>query len=108
MVTSFNENFEVTWADPANAERNWGFDRLHYPRPQAPLTQAFFERIMSLAFDVPTIFVNNYAFMREYGPPEPPPEVLERGPADVWAKDYKPKVEAHCRWIRNADYDTLS
>jgi phosphohistidine swiveling domain-containing protein len=108
MVTSYNDNFEVVWADPANAARNWGFDRLHYPRPQPPLTQAFFERMMSLAFDVPTVFVNNYAFMREYGPPPPTPEVEEHGPAYVWEHDNLPRVQAHCRAMRHADYDSMS
>jgi hypothetical protein len=108
MVVSYNDNFEVVWADPANAERNWGFDRLHYPRPQPALTQAFFERMMSLAFDVPTVFVNNYAFMREYGPPPPTPDVEEHGPAYVWEHDNLPRVQAHCRAIRSANYDSMS
>src|SRR5215211_9133596 len=91
-ITSFDESFNVTWRDPADARESWVFDRVHYPRPQPPLTQALFERIMLLAFDVPTVFVNWYGFMRDYGPPLPTPEIEERGPVAVWQNDYLPEV----------------
>jgi pyruvate,water dikinase len=63
---------------------------------------------MKYAFDVPTIFVNNYAFMREYGPPPPTTEVEVKGPAYMWDQVYLPQVQAHCESIRAAGSDTMT
>jgi pyruvate,water dikinase len=107
MVLSFNDDFEVTWADPRRATESWVHDRLHAPWAMPPLTQALFERIMAVAFDVPTVFVNNYGFMRDFGPPATTPEVEARGPIPIWNEDFEPAVRAHCLEIRSRDYDSL-
>ena len=68
-ILSHDDDFHVTWADPERNDESWVHDRLHAPWAMPPLTQAFFVRIMDLAFDVPTVFVNNFGFMHDFGPP---------------------------------------
>ncbi|HEX5139495.1 MAG TPA: PEP-utilizing enzyme [Dehalococcoidia bacterium] len=108
MILSYNDAFEVVWADPQRAKESWVHDRLHAPWAMPPLTQALFVRIMAVAFDVPTVFVNNYAFMRDWGPPATTPEVEARGPIPIWNEDFEPAVRAHCAEIRSRDYDSMS
>jgi phosphohistidine swiveling domain-containing protein len=108
MILSYNDNFDVTWTDPARVNESWVHDRLHAPWVQPPLTQALFERIMAVAFGVPTIFVNGYAFMRNFGPPPATPEVEARGPVAIWEQDFQPHVRLACLEMRNRDYDALS
>ena len=103
MVLSYNDAFEVTWADPARDNESWVHDRLHAPWAQPPLTQAIFERIMDLAFDCPTVFVNCYGFMRDFGPPNATPEVEARGPIPIWEEEFEPIVRASCKTMRTRD-----
>jgi pyruvate,water dikinase len=105
MVLTYTDDFKVSWRDPVHETESWVLDRLHYPWPQPPLTQAIFEKVMAIAFGVPTVFVNNYGFMKDYGPPPSTPEVEERGPVTVWENDYLPKVKAACASIRNRNYE---
>ena len=74
-------------------------------RPEAT---AMLERIMDLAFDVPTVFVNNFAFMHDFGPPMTTPEVEARGPVPIWNEDFEPAVRAHCEALLNRDYASMS
>jgi phosphohistidine swiveling domain-containing protein len=108
MVISYRDDFEVTWADPARANESWVHDRLHAPWAQPPLTQALFERIMAIAFGVPTVFVNNYGFMRNFGPPPATQEVEARGPIAIWEEDFEPHVRLACLEMHNRDYEALS
>lgn len=108
MVLNFTDDFHVTWADPARAGESWVHDRLHAPWAQPPLTQALFERIMAVAFGVPTVFVNSYGFMRNFGPPPATPEVEARGPIPIWEQDFEPHVRLACLEMRNRDYEALS
>ena len=41
MVASFTDEFAVTWTDPADAERTWLYEPMHFPRPMAPLAAEF-------------------------------------------------------------------
>ena len=59
-ILSHDDDFHVSWVDPERNNESWVHDRLHAPWAMPPLTQAFFVRIMDLAFDVPTVFVNNF------------------------------------------------
>ena len=108
MVLSYTDDFQVTWQDPARNDESWVFDRLHAPWAQPPLTQAIFERIMALAFDVPTVFVNCYAFMRDFGPPPATPEVEARGPIPIWDEEFEPAVRVACATMRGRGYDSMS
>ena len=108
MVRSYTDDFQVTWQDPARANESWVHDRLHAPWAQPPLTQALFERIMAVAFGLPTVFVNGYGFMRDFGPPQATPEVEARGPITIWEQDFEPHVRLACLEMRNRDYEALS
>ena len=109
MILSYTDDFQVTWEDPsARANESWVHDRLHAPWVQPPLTQALFERIMAIAFGLPTVFVNGYGFMRNFGPPPPTPEVEARGPIPMWEEEYGPHVRLACLDMRNRDYESLS
>ena len=108
MVLSYTDDFEVVWADPARNDESWVFDRLHAPYAQPPLTQAIFERIMDIAFGVPTVFVNCYGFMRDFGPPLATPEVEARGPIPIWEEEFEPAVRRQCITMRTRDYDSMS
>jgi phosphohistidine swiveling domain-containing protein len=107
LILSYNDDFEVVWEDPSRDQESWVHDRLHAPWAQPPLTQAIFARIMDLAFDVPTVFVNCYAFMRDFGPPATTPEVEERGPIPIWEEDFEPAVRAACATMRGRDYESM-
>jgi phosphohistidine swiveling domain-containing protein len=108
VVQSYTDDFNVTWNDPEYANQSWVHDRLHAPWAQPPLTQALFERIMAVAFGVPTLFVNSHAFMRDFGPPPPTPEVEARGPIPIWEQDFEPHVRLCCEDMRNRDYESLT
>jgi phosphohistidine swiveling domain-containing protein len=108
LVLSYTDDFSVTWEDPARANESWVHDRLHAPWVQPPLTQALFERIMAIAFGLPTVFVNNYGFMRNFGPPAETPEVRARGPIPIWEEEFGPHVRLACREMRDRDYDALT
>ncbi|HLF71057.1 MAG TPA: PEP-utilizing enzyme [Dehalococcoidia bacterium] len=107
-LRSFDLEFNVVWEEASHANESWVFDRLHYPRPQPPLTQHIHARFMTHGFGVPTIFVNGYSFMRDYGPPPTTQEVEARGPVDIWQRDFKPRVQAECLKLRSGDYDSVS
>lgn len=107
-VLSFTDDFQVTWADAADAAATWALDPMNWPSPLPPLSQALHRRIIAIAFDGTVAFVNGYAYMKDYSPPLPPPEVEARGPADVWLSDYLPRVREALASIRRPDYEALS
>src|SRR5215217_6391896 len=108
VVESFEEDFSVVWADPKHADESWVLDRLHWPQAMAPLYQAVHERIMAVAFEIPSIFVNGYAFAKDFGPPPPTPDVIERGPNPVWDEDYLPIIKRGVDRLRSTDYDSFT
>ena len=107
LIRSFSDDFNVTWDDPVHATESWLLDPVNFPSPMPPLTQALHERIIAVAFGLPTVFVNGYAFMKDFAPPPPAPEVEARGPNDVWQNDFLAKVKEACARIRGRDYDSL-
>jgi rifampicin phosphotransferase len=108
VIESYEEDFTVVWADPAHAGESWVLDRLHWPQAMAPLYRAVHERIMAVAFEIPSIFVNGYAFAKDFGPPPATPDVNERGPIPVWEEDYLPIVKRGVERLRSTDYDALT
>jgi phosphohistidine swiveling domain-containing protein len=107
MVLSYSDGFEVVWEDPSRAQESWVLDRLHCPWPLPPLSQAMYERLLAIAFEVPVVYVNGYAFGRDFGPPLATPEVEARGPIPIWEEEFEPKVRAHCLEMRSRDYDSM-
>ena len=108
MVSSFDESFRVTWQNPRDAESIWAIDRNHFSHPVPPLAEELYRRIIAASWETPCVFVNGYAYLRDFGPPPTPPEVTERGAPSVWRQDYLPKVRQLCAAIRVRDYDSMT
>ncbi|MGI8927340.1 MAG: PEP-utilizing enzyme [Tepidiformaceae bacterium] len=85
----------------------WMYDPMHWPQPLPPLSQDIVRSIMTGAFQVETAFVNGYPFMKDYGPPPPTPEVLEKGAVRIWEDEFVPRIAAFCEAVRSADYESL-
>jgi phosphohistidine swiveling domain-containing protein len=108
MVLSNNDAFDVVWDDPRRSRESWVLDRLHCPWPLPPLSQEMYERLLAIAFGVPVVYVNGYAFGRDFGPPLATAEVEARGPIPIWEEEFEPKVRTHCLEMRSRNYDSMS
>ncbi len=108
MVSSYSEDFTVTWKDPADAAIPWTPDLMHFPRPLPPLTTEVLRGAIENVFNGRFISVNGYAFMHNYAPPPPTPEVIQRGAVTVWQNEYLPLVKTAITRTRTTDYDGMS
>ncbi|HEX5141692.1 MAG TPA: PEP-utilizing enzyme [Dehalococcoidia bacterium] len=108
MVASFNDRFEVTWKDLADAEAVWAIDRIHFAQPVAPLGEDFYSVVVGRAWETRTAFANGYLFMKDFAPPPTPPEVIELGARRIWDEQYLNRVRAICTDIRGRDYAAMS
>jgi pyruvate,water dikinase len=109
VVQSFTEDFRVTWKDPADGELTWTWDQMHFPRPVPPLTAHVLERLYySVCMGTRSIIVNGYIYAFELTLPPPTPEVLERGPFEVWETEYVPQVREACSRLRSTNYGAMS
>jgi rifampicin phosphotransferase len=108
MVIKSTDDFQVQWEDPADGQLTWTWDKMHYPRPLAPLTENLLRPIEESIFNGRVITVNGYAYAFNSMPPMPPPEVMERGAVSVWENDYLPQIRAFCAQVRSRDYDSMS
>ena len=104
MVTHFDDDFNVTWSDPSDAESVWAMDRLHFTHPLTPLTQELYREVVDTSWATPCIFVNGYAFLKDFGPPQTPQEVVDRGATVIWREKYLPLVKQIC----GRDYDAMT
>ena len=109
MVQSATEDFAVTWEDPADAEKNWSFDPMHFHRPAPPLTARILSTVHREVFNgARSIFVNGYSYTLNASPPPPTPEVIQRGPFEVWEQDYVPRIKSVCKQMRTRGYEGMS
>ena len=109
MVQSATEEFTVAWKDPADAGKTWMLDAMHFPRPMPALTTHIIETVRREVFNgARSLSVNGYHYALDAFPPPPTPEVIQRGPFEVWEKDYVPRIAAICQDIRARDYDSLT
>jgi rifampicin phosphotransferase len=108
MVIKSTDDFQVQWEDPADGQLTWTWDKMHYPRPIAPLTAHLLGPIEESIFGGRSILVNGYAYAHNSFPPMPPPEVMERGAVSVWNEDYLPNIRAFCATVRSRDYDGMT
>jgi phosphohistidine swiveling domain-containing protein len=107
LLKSYNETFEVEFADPAHAERTWVYDDIHYNRPMPLLTQDIFAALQG-RLGRPPVFVNGYAFALSSGPTRPGPEMEGRNAFEVWESEFQPAILSSTRRMRSEDYDALS
>jgi len=108
MVQECTEDFQVVWTDPADAELHWGWDKMHNPRPMAPLGYDLAERQNALVFSARTAILNGYIFAHGFSIPTPPQEVWDRGVATVWEGEYAPRCREACARWRNTDYNSMT
>jgi pyruvate,water dikinase len=108
LVSSFDEQFRVTWNDPRDADAIWAIDRNHFSHPVPPLAEELYRRIITASWETPSVFVNGYAYLRDFKPPPTPPEVTDRGAPAVWLENYLPKVRQLCTAIRIRDYESMT
>jgi rifampicin phosphotransferase len=102
------EDFNIDWADPADARLTWNWDRMHVPRPMVPLAQNPFAASDNRSLSTRTRFVNGYPYQTGFEIPAPPSEVMERGLHTVWEGEYVPRIRAFCDKMRKADYDSMT
>ena len=108
MVSHFDDDFDVTWTDPRDADSIWAIDRIHFTHPLTPLTEDLYRAVVASSWATPVVFVNGYAYFKDFAPPPTPREVIERGAAAVWREKYLPLVKEICTRIRVRDYDAMS
>jgi phosphohistidine swiveling domain-containing protein len=107
VVSHFDDAFNVTWIDPQDAESIWAIDRIHFTHPLTPLTETYYSEVVAQSWATPCVFVNGYAYFKDFAPPPTPREVIERGAAVIWQEKYLPLVKDICAGIRTQDYDAL-
>jgi phosphohistidine swiveling domain-containing protein len=108
VVASSTDDFQVTWKDPADAQKTWVFDPMHFPRPLVPMAADFLSRMYGAYMSADCRFVNGFAFNTPPMPRMPTREMMEKGVAEVWAKEFQPEIQAFCERIRAEDYDALN
>jgi phosphohistidine swiveling domain-containing protein len=108
LVTRFDDDFNVTWADPKDAESIWAIDRIHFTHALTPLTEDLYREVVANSWATPCVFVNGYAYFKDFAPPPTPQEVIDRGARVVWQEKYLPLVKQICARIRDRDYDSMS
>jgi hypothetical protein len=108
MVSSYNTDFQVTWADPADAQQTWLFDPMHQPDPLCQVAAEFWGRMFATYMGARTTTVNGFGYATAPTPRPPSPEILERGVVDVWNNDYLPRIRETCERLRSADYEAMS
>jgi phosphohistidine swiveling domain-containing protein len=108
VVSNFDERFQVTWQDPRDAESIWAIDRNHFSHPVPALAEELYRRIIAASWETRSIFVNGYAYLKDFAPPPTPPEVIQRGAPAVWQEDYLPRVRRLCAALRVRDYEAMT
>ncbi len=86
----------------------WQYDPMHMPRPLPPLSQAMLRAVNTYAFGLETAFVHGFSFVKDFAPPPPTAEVIEKGVVKIWEGEFVPRIEAFCQGVQTRDYDSLS
>ena len=129
MATKVSQNnaFPVEWDDPADAERSWTFDPMHFPDVMTPLGFDLFCEPFIRGFGLPATDTGprtgrrsrlvNYYFYRNVERPtglasETPPspeETLEQllPAGERWRGEILPEVLRHIEYYRATDFDGL-
>lgn len=101
---------EVTFELPVGCDTSttWAYDSMHFPHPLPPLIQELLRSVNTHAFGIETAFVHGYAFQKDFAPPPPTPEVIEKGVVPIWEGEFVPRIADFCARTRSYDYDSLS
>lgn len=100
--------FQPNFAKPEDAESSWAFDPMHFASALPRLSQEFYRTANAEAFGLESLFVNGYLFTKDFAPPPPTQEVLERGVVNIWTEEFVPRIEQFCASIRSRDYESMS
>src|SRR5689334_3206157 len=99
MVSWFNDNFDVRWNDPSDAELTWLPDMVHLPRPVPPLAEEYIRGVRERFAGNRCVFINGYQYMSRQqsvadirAAQEPDP----RGARQIWQETCLPVVEKLC------------
>src|SRR4051794_40894347 len=106
-IKSVTPDFQVEWMDPADAERTWVYDDIHYNTPMPMLTQDIFYA-MQVRLGRPPVFLNGYAFALSTGPTQPGPEMTGRDAFQIWRDEFQPRILAGTRRWRELDYEAMA
>ncbi len=104
------DDFEVSWDDPADAERPWRWDEMHHPRPAAPMAQELTEASAVQTFGAELAIVNGYPFAGQVVR-LPAPDRSEqdgRTAVQIWDETYEPRTREVFEEIRRRDYAAMS
>jgi phosphohistidine swiveling domain-containing protein len=108
LVTSYTDDFQVKWKDPADANQTWMYDAMHFPKPLVPLGDEVLKRIYGKFMNARVVLVNGYSFSLAPTPMPPTEEMLRRGAHDMWTNEHMPRVRAFCERVRKEDYEGMS
>ena len=101
-------DFHVEFATPDEAAATWAYDPMHFAIALPRLAQSFYKTINTEAFGLDSKVVNGYLFTRDFAPPPPTQEVLEKGVVKIWTEEFAPRIEQFCNELRSRDYASLS
>jgi pyruvate,water dikinase len=110
MVVRSSDDFQVEWANPADAELTWNWDQAHAPRPLPPLAGEITHVMQTAASGGGRrrIFVNGFPYSAGGRPGGPPPPGSEHKTASqLWFEDLMPQVRASYIRLRDTDYDAM-
>ncbi len=68
MVSTYNDDFSVTWADPADAELTWLYDPMHMPYPLCPAVTELWDGVYQRYMSARTVYVNGYGYATQPTP----------------------------------------
>ena len=108
MVSTYTDDFVVTWQDPADAELTWLYDPMHMPYPLCNAVTELWDGVYARYMSARNVYVNYYGYSTQPTPAPPSPEILKRGVFDVWTNDYLPQIKKSCESVRSADYESMS
>jgi phosphohistidine swiveling domain-containing protein len=116
--------FVVEWKDPADAERSWRLDRLHFPDPIAPLDFWLFRdvvrrgimsaaRLYGTVQDYRTRRINTYLYVSAIPAPAPEGAEVDLDEAtlrvrELWEDEILPQVRDHLAWWASFDLASMS
>jgi len=104
-VSTERPSFELPPGCDPNA--SWMMDAMHFPRPLPLLSQEILGTTLRDAFKLDVTFVNGFGYARDYAPPPPTAEVMEKGAVPIWENEFVPRIAEFCSNIRRADYTAI-
>ena len=106
-----NDDFEVEWEHPEDAERSWLRDATHSPGPEVPLAHSMMAPFRGAAGLRPSLLINGYAYSLAKAPEFPElsdEEYAGRTGSQAWFELCLPRAEALVATVRGRDYASMT